>query len=240
MKKIWFITLFPNLIKEVLSHGVIGNFFNDRDDSQIQLEFLNPSDFSPKGYKGVDSSPYGGSPGMVIRADVLSCCLEEGILKNYNNLQDVHIIYPTPRGKRWNNQHAKQLLNKTETKDIVFVCGRYEGVDERFLTKYVNEEISIGDYVLSGGELAAAIIVDSSLRFKDRVLGNNQSAHNDSFENNLLDSPKYTRPRIFAGIPVPDILLSGDHQKIAEFDLQQRYEQTLLHRPDLLKNLEKN
>ena len=234
MRKIWFITLFPDLIKECLSQGVIGKYFSE---GEVEFITLNPSDYCVKGFKGVDSAPYGGSPGMVLRADILFNCLNEGVLRHYTSINDLHVIYPTPRGKQWSNLEAKKLLLEFEQKDIVFICGRYEGVDERFLQKYVTMEFSIGDYVLSGGELAATIMLDTTLRFKESVLGNSLSAKCDSFEGNLLDSPKYTRPRIFQGLKVPDILLSGNHQKIAEYDEQQRHEQTLKFRPDLLKNI---
>ena len=124
------------------------------------------------------------------------------------------LIYTSPRGVPWNNKYAKGLSNLLENKDIVFVCGRYEGIDERFIQKYVNQEISIGDYVLSGGELAASVILDSSLRFSPQVLGNCDSFKCDSFENGLLDSPKYTRQRVFEEVGVPEVLLSGDHKKM--------------------------
>jgi len=235
MSRIWVVTIFPELIREILSYGVIGKYFNSAEQ---ELVILNPCDYSDKGFKGLDSAPYGGGPGMVMRADVLSRCLRDGVLANYESFNDVHIIYTSPRGKNWSDRRAKKLLKLSSQKDLVFICGRYEGVDERFLRKYVNSEISIGDYVLSGGELAVSVILDSTFRFKENVLGNVNSAIFDSFENGLLDSPKYTKPREFEGDLVPEVLLSGDHKKIEDFNHRQMIDETKKHRPDLYQDFE--
>jgi tRNA (guanine37-N1)-methyltransferase len=232
MRKVWFISLFPALVKEIFSHGVIGKCFSN---GTFELNILNPSDFSDRGFKGVDSSPYGGGPGMVMRADVLSKCLNEGVMPHYKSIDELRVIFPTPRGKKWSNSESKLLLKRCEEKDLLFVCGRYEGVDERFLKKYVDEEFSLGDYVISGGELAASIILDTMLRFRPNVLGNNLSASSDSFEGGLLDSPKYTKPREFEGDVVPEVLLSGDHKKIDQFNLEQMIKETEKYRMDLFK-----
>ena len=231
MRRVWFVTLFPKIVEEVFSHGVTGRYFSRGD---LELRTVNPSDFNPKGFKGVDSPPYGGGPGVVLRADVLAKTLMEGILPHYESLSQLHVVYTSPRGQKWSNFEAKKMKEKCDNKDLVFICGRYEGVDERFIEAYVNEEFSVGDYVLSGGELACSIILDSTLRFFPSVLGNRVSYQADSFENGLLDSPKYTRPREFEGKKVPSILLSGDHQKIKDYEYEKMVSETKLHRPDLL------
>ena len=230
MQNIYIITLFPQMVKTALEVGVIGKYFSRED---VNLEILNPSDFSPKGFKGVDDHPFGGGPGMVMRADVLATVFQEKILLEKKR-EELHVIYPSPRGPVWSNNQAKNLLVKYGQKDLVFICGRYEGIDERFIQNYVDQEISIGDYVLSGGELASCIIIDSMLRFEKNVLGNDTSSTQDSFENNLLDSPKFTRPRDFEGLKIPEILLSGDHEKIKNFEATKRLEETKKYRPDLL------
>ena len=235
MKKVWFVTLFPEQLKNTLSFGVLGKYSEKQDQL---FNFVNPSDYCKKGFKGVDSAPYGGGPGMVMRADVLATTLHEAVFSNYNSREELMVIYPSPRGKTWNNLEGKNLASSS--KDLVFICGRYEGVDERFLENYVDEEFSIGDYVLSGGEIAAAVIIDSCFRFLPGVLGNHLSALEDSFENNLLDSPKYTRPEVFESKSVPSILLSGNHQKIESFNKSARLEQTTKYRPDLLNCSKEN
>lgn len=229
MNKVWFLTLFPNELRQSLSYGVLGRFMENNKDF---FEFVSISDYSPKGFKGVDSSPYGGGPGMVMRADVLTRALTQGVFSHYNHRNELRVIYPSPRGKRWSNIEARAFAK--DSRDVVFICGRYEGIDERFIQKYVDEEFSIGDYILSGGEQAASIMIDSSLRFVSEYLGNGDSATNDSFEEKLLDSPKYTRPSDFEGMRVPGVLLSGNHKQINEFNSMERFNQTKLYRPDLL------
>ena len=232
MKKIWVVTLFPELIKHSLSKGVIGRYFEKNSQT---LNIINPSDYNSKGFKGVDSPPYGGGPGVIMRADILANCFNEGILRNYKCRDDLRVILPTPRGSRWSNIEAKRIISLYEHKDLVFICGRYEGIDERFIQKYVDLEYSIGDYVLSGGELATCVMIDSFMRFKKNVLGNEVSVNQDSFEDSLLDSPKFTRPRTFEGLSVPDVLMSGDHAKIHEYNERERISETKKYRPDIMK-----
>ena len=231
MRKIWIISLFPKEVEHSLSFGVIGNHLSS---GKITLEYLNPADFNERGFKGVDGHPYGGGPGMVMRADVMANCINDGVSPNYQHRDDFLVIYPNPKGKVYQNEEAKYLSRILENKDIVFVCGRYEGIDERFIKKYVDLEYSIGDFVLSGGELACSVIIDSLLRFSEDVLGNKHSALEDSFEEGLLDSPKYTKPRIFEGMEVPEVLLSGNHAKISAYNEEKRLEETHRFRPDLI------
>jgi tRNA (guanine37-N1)-methyltransferase len=236
--RIWILTLFPDFFKSLTDHGVSGRFFQS---DEVQLNTLYLGDYSPKNFKGVDGAPYGGGPGMVMRADVLEAALMDvkkqgGYGEDF--LDQVEVIYTAPRGKVFNNIESRALANKFEKKDYVFICGRYEGIDERFIEQYVNKIYSLGDFVLSGGEVAVMTIIDSFTRFIPGVLGNNVSAEDDSFEDGLIEGPQYTRPEEFNGVKVPAVLTSGNHAKIDEFRLQKRKEFTKKLRPDLLKKYE--
>ena len=192
--------------------------------------------FNEKGFKGVDSAPYGGGAGQVLRADVLEKTLLEGIIKE-EKLDGFHIVYLGPRGNRFNQEKAHEFKSLCSIeKDLVFICGRYEGVDERFLSKYVNEHLSIGDFVLSGGELALLPILDSIFRLMPGVLGNDDSPVEESFDGKGLEFPQYTKPREVCGETVPEVLMSGHHKKISLWREEQRREMTKKYRPDLLKN----
>jgi len=236
MKKIWVITLFPDYFKPLLEFGITSQIFNGDRSQKVEFQTVYLGDHSPKSFKGCDSGPYGGGPGMVLRADVLESALVNGVVRvgGYNDLKsELHVIYTSPRGELFTNVISRELSDSS--KDFVFICGRYEGVDERFLNQYVDQIISIGDFVLTGGELAVMSIIDSALRFKLGALGNDQSAGLDSFEDGLIEHPQYTRPRDFNGEGVPEILLSGDHKKIAEYNHNQKIEMTKKYRPDLYK-----
>lgn len=235
MKKIWIITLFPEYFEPLTKFGIIGQALRGERGNSPELHFVQLRDFSNKDYKGVDDTPFGGGPGMVMRPDVLRRALFEGVVKNgnYSSVDELEVIYTGPRGKVWNNVECKSIskLNK----DIVFICGRYEGIDERFIEKYVNQTISLGDFVLSGGEIAVMAIIDSLLRFHNGVLGNSESKDFESFENGLLEHPQYTRPQDFEGLLVPEILLSGHHKKIEEYRNSESLRITKKYRPDLIK-----
>lgn len=235
MKKIWIITLFPEYFEPLLKFGIVGQALRGERGVSPKLEFVQLRNFASNDYKGVDDSPFGGGPGMVIRADVLKKALLNGVIANggYDSLEDLLVIFPSPRGKCLNNIESKKL-SQIE-KDLVFICGRYEGIDERFISKYVDMEISLGDFVLSGGEIATMAIIDSLLRFKDGVLGNSDSKDFESFENGLLEYPQYTRPPVFEGVEVPGVLMSGHHKKIEEYRLSESLRITKKYRPDLIK-----
>lgn len=242
MKKIWILTLFPEMFKPFLECGIAGAAFRGErsEDFKFELNFVNIRDYSQTKYKSVDDSPYGGGPGMVMRADILKDALIEGVQKagGYDSLDKLHVIYTSPRGKVWNNKVAREfgvnILGSTE-KDVVFICGRYEGIDERFLEKYVQDFYSIGDFVLTGGELAVMLMLDSSVRFVPGVLGNKLSSETDSFEDGLIEYPQYTKPREFEGMDVPAILLEGHHKKIGEWQQAEKVAMTKKWRPDLIK-----
>jgi tRNA (guanine37-N1)-methyltransferase len=217
-RKIWFISLFPELIYKYFDYGVMSRV-------KKEISVINPASYSPKGFKGVDNSPYGGGPGMVMRVDVLARALEEGILRNYNTDKatgrGVRVLYTSPDGAPWRSGDARGLASSytgCSGEDLVFICGRYEGIDQRFIDLYVDQVISVGDYVLSGGELPCLSIVDSIFRFVPGTLGNSLSAEEDSFESGYIDHPKWTRPQTFRGHSVPSILLSGNHSEIKEFN----------------------
>ncbi len=232
MKNIWVITLFEDFFTSYVESGVVGRFF---DGQSLSMHTLYLGDYSKKSFKGVDSSPYGGGPGMVIRADVLKKALLDVVDKgDYTDLSQLHVIYTAPRGEKLSNNLAKNLAKLD--KDIIFICGRYEGIDERFIELYVDQVISIGDFVLSGGELAVMTIIDSFVRFMPGALGNSDSALLDSFEDGLIEGPVYTRPSEFDGKNVPSVLLSGDHAKIKEYNLEKKIEYTKKYRPDLYKD----
>lgn len=244
-KKIWIITLFPEYFFPLKDSGVVGSALRGERGKKFELNLVQIRDYCNSNYKSVDDSPYGGGAGMVMRADVLKNALVEGVQKkgNYKNIkEELHCIYTSPRGKLWNNEEAKNLAHNyfsdSSKKDIVFICGRYEGIDERFLEKYVNEWISVGDYILSGGELAVATIIDSSFRFIPGVLGNKTSSQVESFQNFLLEEPVYTKPSVFEDLKVPDVLLSGHHKNIEKFRKEEKIKITQKRRPDLYEKYE--
>ena len=239
-KRIWVLTLFPEYFKPLLECGISGAAFRgERSDAiKFEMKFVNIRDYSTSKYKSVDDSPFGGGPGMVMRADVLRDALMKGVIEagGYGSKEELNIIYTSPRGRVWNNKVARIFGTKVlsdSDKDLVFICGRYEGIDERFLEMYVNEYYSIGDFVLTGGELAVMTILDSAVRFVPGILGNKLSSDHDSFEDGLIEYPQYTKPQEFEGRVVPEILLSGHHKKIEEWQRDEKKKMTRKWRPDL-------
>lgn len=240
-KRIWIISIFPEIFAPFLESGVAGQTFSGERGSNFEVKTIQLRDYCAKDYKGVDATPYGGGQGMVMRADILKNALIEGIVVPGNYGEDfrekLHVIYTGPRGRVWDNDYCKEFAathwSERNSKDLVFICGRYEGVDERFLENYVDETISIGDYVLTGGELAVMAVLDSAVRFTPGALGNAGSAEYDSFNDLLLEHPQYTRPRDFEGKEPPSILLSGNHAKIDQFRHKEKLRITRDCRPDL-------
>ena len=188
-------------------------------------------DYAKDKHKTVDDTPYGGGEGMVLKPDVVAKALDQNIKKNEK------IIYLTPKGKTFDQNKAKKFLNE---KKINILCGHFEGIDQRVIESRGIEEISIGDYILSGGETAAYVILDSILRLVPGVLGNENSYKDESFENGLLEYPQYTKPQIWEKTPVPEVLLSGDHSKIKDWRLSQSEAITRHRRPDLWQKYKKN
>lgn len=249
-RKIWVLTMFDNYFESFLDSGIIASAFrNERGDGiEFEFEAVSIPAFNKKGFKGVDSSPYGGGVGMIMRADALKEAFVEGVVRAgaycEDNFKDqLHVVCPAPRGKTWSQDYAMDFarnhLSTDSSKDIVFICGRYEGIDERFLESYVDEYISLGNYILTGGELAVMIILDSAMRFSDGVLGNKQSAYEESFMNSSLEHALYTKPADFEGKTVPEGLRQGHHKKIQDFRIKSSRDMTLKYRPDLLDDEDK-
>ena len=214
-------TLYPELFPGYLGQGIFGKALSEK---KWNLDTVNIRDYAFDKHKTVDDTPYGGGEGMLMKADVLATSLDKNVGSGEK------IIYLSPRGKLFNHQFAKKLAQE---KTVNIICGHFEGVDERLLYTRNIEEISIGDFVLSGGEGASLIILDALLRFIPGILGNKNSAQYESFENGLLEYPQFTKPQIWEEKSVPDVLLSGDHAKIKDWRLSQSEAITRDRRPDL-------
>ncbi len=221
-------TLYPDFFPGILSKGIYGRAI---EKSLWNLDVINIRDYAKDKHKTVDDTPYGGGEGMVLKPDVVAKALDQNLKKNEK------IIYLTPKGKTFDQNKAKKFLSE---KKINILCGHFEGIDQRVIESRGIEEISIGDYILSGGETAAYVILDSILRLVPGVLGNENSYKDESFENGLLEYPQYTKPQIWEKTPVPEVLLSGDHSKIKDWRLSQSEAITRHRRPDLWQKYKKN
>ncbi|MFL0809696.1 MAG: tRNA (guanosine(37)-N1)-methyltransferase TrmD [Agarilytica sp.] len=225
------ITLFPEMFSALTESGITRRA---TENGLFEIKCFNPRDFATDKHRTVDDRPYGGGPGMVMRVQPLQDAIEAA--KTWIN--ETHkVIYLSPQGQRLDRDGVKNI---GEESNLVLIAGRYEGIDERFIKSEVDEEWSIGDYVLSGGELPAMVVLDALIRQLPGALGDTQSAVQDSFENGLLDCPHYTRPETLNGSEVPEVLLSGDHKKIEQWRLQQSLGRTAERRPDLLAKVELN
>ena len=225
------ITLFPQMFQVLTDYGIPGRAVNR---GILDMTIWNPRDYAPDRHQTVDDRPYGGGPGMVMMVQPLRDAIREARAMADGKTR---VIYLSPQGRKL-DQHGLAELAKQP--NLVLVCGRYEGVDERVIAAEVDEEWSIGDYVLSGGELAAMVMVDGITRLLPEALGHEESAVQDSFVQGLLDHPQFTRPEEIDGISVPEVLLSGDHQAIARWRYKQALGRTWLRRPDLLEGLDLN
>ena len=221
-------TLYPEIFPGPLSKGLYGKALSN---NLWKLKVVNIRDAADDKHKTVDDTLYGGGSGMLLKADVLAKSLDE------NKNESERILYLSPKGKKFDQNLAKELANE---KSLSLICGHFEGVDERILSTRNIEEISIGDYVLSGGESAAYVVIDSILRLLPGVLGNENSKLDETFENGLLEYPQYTKPQIWEEKAVPDVLLSGDHNKIKHWRLSQSEAITRDRRPDLWEKYKKN
>lgn len=223
-----FISIFPDLIRHWFSQGVVGRAISN---GLVPTRYWNPREYSDDRFGRVDDRPFGGGPGMVMQYLPLKRIhetLQAQAEKPFH-------VYLSPQGLPFNHDIAAALAQKPA---LALWCGRYEGIDQRFIDECIDVEISLGDFVLSGGEIAAAIVADATLRLIPGVLGDSASAQEDSFHQKLLDHPHYTRPENIGRIRAPDILLSGDHARIARWRLKQALGRTFLYRPDLLEKLE--
>ncbi|ACA85548.1 MULTISPECIES: tRNA (guanosine(37)-N1)-methyltransferase TrmD [Shewanella] len=222
------VTLFPEMFRAVTDFGVTGRAVNK---GLLELQTWNPRDFTHDKHKTVDDRPYGGGPGMLMMVQPLRDAIHAAKAAAGDSAK---VIYLSPQGRKLTQQGVEELA---KSDSLILVCGRYEGVDERIIQTEVDEEWSIGDYVLSGGELPAMTLIDSVSRLVPGVLGKQASAEQDSFSDGLLDCPHYTRPETLDGLDVPAVLLSGNHEHIRRWRLQQSLGRTLLRRPELLENL---
>ena len=221
-------TLYPEIFPGPLDKGLYGKALSK---NLWNLKVINIRDAAKDKHKTVDDTPYGGGSGMLLKADVIAKSLDQ------NKTTGEKILYLSPRGKKFDQNYAKKLAKE---KSLSIICGHFEGVDERVLATRNIEEISIGDYILSGGETAAFVIIDSILRLLPGVLGNDNSKTEETFENGLLEYPQYTKPQIWEEKSVPEVLLSGDHAKIKDWRLSQSEAITRDRRPDLWKKYKKD
>ena len=224
------LTLFPEMFPGPLGFSITGKALEEKIWS---LKLINLQNFSKKGPKYVDDKPYGGGSGMIIKSEIIHEALKKTIKKIKNNYS---LIYLTPKGKKLDQKKIKRFIKKD---NLILVCGKYEGIDQRVIDAWKMEEISMGDYILSGGEIAAMSLIDSCVRLLPNVLGSVESLKNETFENNLLEYPQYTKPREWLGKKVPEVLLSGDHRKINEWRKKESIRITKIKRPDLLKKVAK-
>ena len=220
------VSLLPELIEANFRQGVVATAWQK---NLIQIQNFQPREQVQDVHKTVDDRPFGGGDGMIMMAEPLAATIELAKAA----APKAKVLAMSAHGRPWTNAQAQELSDQSE---VILVCGRYGGFDQRLLNEYVDQEVSIGDYVLSGGELAAAVIIDSTSRWVPGVLGHSESANSDSFNNAWLEEPAFTRPREWRGQEVPEILLSGNHAKIAEWKRTLRYLNTWYKRPDLFKS----
>jgi tRNA (guanine37-N1)-methyltransferase len=221
------VSLFPEMFAAVSEHGVVGRAIRQ---GQVSLSHCNPRDYTVDTHRTVDDRPYGGGPGMLMKIDPLQQAI---VAAREAAGTQARVIYLSPQGQPF---HHGKALELAELEGLVLVAGRYEGVDERLIEAEVDEELSIGDYVLSGGELAAMVVIDAVTRQLPGVLGHESSAVEDSFVDGLLDCPHYTRPEVYEGKGVPEVLLSGNHEAIRRWRLKQALGRTYERRPELLQD----
>jgi tRNA (guanine37-N1)-methyltransferase len=228
-----FLTLFPEVFSAVLGSSLLGKA---KEKGLVSFNVIQIRDFATDRHRTVDDTPYGGGEGMLLKVDVLHAAWKaanESAKKAAKaDHPDTQTILMSPQGKLLTQETAKELA---QSKNLIVVCGHYEGVDERFIELCVDQEISIGDYVLTGGELPAMVLADAVTRLLPGVVGNEDSVANDSLEGGLLKYPQYTRPKAFEGLEVPEVLMSGDHGKIEKWRKEQMLKRTSEKRPDLLK-----
>jgi len=233
------ITLFPELIQQATAFGVLGRAIKQQ---QLNLRCFNPRDYTEDKHHTVDDRPYGGGPGMLMKVEPLAKAIMAAKEKAVAEKRAAKVVYLSPQGRQLDQQLVVETaaLSRTKATDLILIAGRYEGIDERLIEFLIDEEWSVGDYVLSGGEFAALVVIDAITRLLPGVLGDDESAIQDSFMRGLLDCPHYTRPEVVNEQPVPDVLLSGDHKAIRRWRLKQSLGRTWLRRPDLLAAAEQD
>ena len=225
------VTLFPEMFAAISEHGISSRAIKS---GAVNLDFINPRDLTEDKHRTVDDKPFGGGPGMLMKTEPLVAAIRQGrqVLAAGEGSQAVKTVYLSPQGPRLNQAKVLELAALDK---LVLVCGRYQGIDARVIETEIDEEISLGDFIMSGGELAAMALLDALIRFQPGALGDEESAQLDSFAQGLLHSPQYTRPQQVAGMDVPPVLVSGDHEAIRKWRLQQSLGVTWIKRPDLLQ-----
>lgn len=223
------ISLFPEMFYALTDYGVVGRAI---DNKIVEFQCVNPREFTTDAHRTVDDRPYGGGPGMVMKYEPMAAAIDSA---RESMPAGSRVICMSPQGAPFDQAAAKRLGSLP---GVILLAGRYEGIDERLIEAQVDEEISLGDYVLSGGEIAAMAVIDATVRLMPGVLGDNESALQDSFSDGLLDFPHYTRPEIVDGRQVPEVLLSGDHARIKRWRLKQMIGRSFSRRPDLVEKLE--
>ncbi|MEI6898151.1 MAG: tRNA (guanosine(37)-N1)-methyltransferase TrmD [Psychromonas sp.] len=226
------VSLFPDMFRAISENGITGRAIKN---NLLSIQSWNPRDFTADKHRTVDDRPYGGGPGMLMMVQPLRDAIQAAKMAATEAGHEAKVIYLSPQGKRLDHTGAQELSSSSDA--LILVAGRYEGIDERIIDSFIDEEWSVGDYVLSGGELPAMILIDAMVRFVPGVLGHVLSAEQDSFADGLLDCPHYTRPEVLDGVSVPSVLLSGDHEKIRLWRLKQSLQRTKMRRPDLLNDL---
>ena len=221
------LTLYPDIYPGYLGYSLLGRALEKKI---WELNIYNLRDFGEGKHKTVDDKPFGGGAGMIIKPDILGDAIEETLIKNHNQQK---LVYLSPKGKPFKQVDAEKF---SQSNGVSILCGHFEGIDQRVIDIYKVEEISMGDYVLTGGEVASFAFLDAIIRLLPGVLGNEISIKDESFSDNLLEYPQYTKPQEYKNIKVPDVLLSGNHEKIAEWRREKSIEITEKNRPDLLKD----
>lgn len=222
------VTIFPGIVTAPLNESILKQA---RKRIDIEINIVDLRDFSTDKHRTVDDTPYGGGPGMILMPEPLFAALEQ-VAGSGDSNEKTKVVFPTPQGRTFTQGIASEL---SRADHLVFICGHYKAVDQRVIDRWVTDEISVGDFVLSGGEIPTLLMLDAIVRLIPGVLGDIESAKSDSFQDFLLDCPYYTRPEDFRGMKVPEVLLSGHHKKIQEWRLQKKIERTRERRPDLLE-----
>ena len=220
------LTIFPGMFEAFAGHGIIRRAL---ESGRISMTPVNIRDYAAGRHRETDDRPYGGGSGMVMKPEPLAAAIKDARVR----CPEARTVLLSPRGPRFDQDAARKYAG---CKGLIFVCGRYEGLDERICDAYIDDEISIGDYVLTGGELAAMVVMDAVIRHIPGTLGAEDAAECDSFSDQRLEHPHYTRPRVFEGRAVPDVLLSGNHREIDNWRMESALLQTLIRRPDLVEN----